>query len=185
MKSTNVILSALIAVLGLILIVNPQTSLMVIVIVTGIWVILTAVNDIIKTRAYSTDRVFRTVIIVRSIISLIIGFIAVILPVQTAGAFVKAVCIILAVYFLLKAASCLYVLILIKAEREISRRIFFSFLESAAAAVLLFVLNGEKLAKTIIIIIGVVLLAGGIIAALYNLKTAPLEVKPENVSDDE
>ena len=30
-----------------------------------------------------------------------------------------------------------------------------------------------------------VLLAGGLAVTLYNLKSAPLEIEPENVSDDE
>ncbi|MBO4404837.1 MAG: DUF308 domain-containing protein [Treponema sp.] len=184
MKTTNLIISALVSVLGLILILNPQTSLMVIVVVTGVWVILTALNDIIKTRVYSTDSVFRTLIITRSIISFVIGLIAVILPVQAAGAFVKAVCIVLAVYFALKAISSLYILIRIKAEREISKRLFFSFLESVTASVILFALNGEKVANTIIIVIGAVLLAAGVITILYTIKAAPI-VKDESKSDGE
>ena len=158
---------------------------MVIIIVTGVWIILTAVNDLLKIKLFPGDKILHIMIITRSLLSISVGLLAVILPLKTAGALIKTVCILLAVYFVLKALSIIYMLVHIKADREINKRLLFSLIEAIAAAVVLFILNGEKVLELIIRITGAVLLVGGAAVAAYNFKAAPLEVKPEKVSDDE
>ncbi len=175
MRSTNIILSTLVAILGLILIVNPETSLTVIVICCGVWIILSAANDILKIRKISDDRVFFWIIFSRCILSMIIGLLAIILPVQTAGAIVKTIFLILALYFAIKAITTIYVMIRLKAGPVTNKIFFFSLVESIAAVIIFTLLNGESVATMLIRIIGAVLLLGGIIFAVYNLKANPIE----------
>ena len=102
-------------------------------------------------------------------------FPAIILPVQTAGAIVKTIFLILALYFAIKAITTIYVMIRLKAGPVTNRIFFFSLIESIAAVIIFTLLNGETVATVLIRIIGCVLLLGGIIFAVYNLKASPIE----------
>lgn len=170
MKSTNIILSSLIAVLGLILLINPLTSLAVIVVCAGVWIILTSLNDIYEAYKTSENPYFRRAILIRALISIAIGLAAVILPIKSAGTIIELCLTILAIYFIFKALLSLFLIFTANAGTAINRQMLFTVMQSVLAAVILFLLNGESVAEVIMRIIGAVLLSGGLITAVYYFR---------------
>ena len=76
----NVILGILTAIIGLLVAVNPEASLEVIVVLLGVTAIVNSFYSLKSVRILSDDSAFRKTVIVRSLIGLIAGLVAVIFP---------------------------------------------------------------------------------------------------------
>ena len=75
MNKNNVIIGALVALLGLIVLINPADSIRVVVVLIGIAAIINGIYEFVKIRSLSNDSAFRTTVTVRSACSIVLGLV--------------------------------------------------------------------------------------------------------------
>ena len=104
----RIFLGILSAVVGLLAVINPQSSIEAIVILIGIGAIVNGINSILKVKRFSFSPYFERTVIIRSVAGILVGILAVILPFAFFNMVQKIVRILLyiqAVFLLLSAIS--------------------------------------------------------------------------------
>ena len=76
----RIFLGILSAVVGLLAVINPQSSIEAIVILIGIGAIVNGINSILKVKRFSFSPYFERTVIIRSVAGILVGILAVILP---------------------------------------------------------------------------------------------------------
>ena len=76
----RIFLGILSAVVGLLAVINPQSSIEAIVILIGIGAIVNGINSILKVKRFSFSPYFERTVIIKSVAGILVGILAVILP---------------------------------------------------------------------------------------------------------
>ncbi|WP_288569633.1 DUF308 domain-containing protein [uncultured Treponema sp.] len=173
----RIFLGILSAVVGLLAVINPQSSIEAIVILIGIGAIVNGINSILKVKRFSFSLYFERTVIIRSVAGILVGILAVILPFAFFNMIQKIVRIILYIQavFLLLSAISEFILV---SGTENSAPFLTEAVCSIFIAVLLFMLPadfGVRLVRAA----GVLILISGIIFAFREWKSSPTEVEAE------
>lgn len=183
MNFVNIILSVLIFVLGLAMVIAPTQLLGFLVIVLGAGAIVLGLYDIIKVRKIAEDSKYRLAVVIRGVVSLIIGVLAIILPIKVAQAAIGAMQIVLGIYLVLCAVVDFYLVVKLHQLSIPAKAMAGKALVCFAVGVLLFVLKAETIANVIMRIIGVVIMLGGVAFLVYTIVKKPTVVEPDSVRD--
>ena len=173
----RIFLGILSAVVGLLAVLNPQSSIEAIVILIGISAIVNGINSILRVKDFSFSPYFERTVIIKSVAGILLGILAVILPFAFFSMIQKIVRIFLYIQaaFLLLSAITEFILIF---GTENSAPFTAEAFCSIFIAILLFMLPadfGVKLVRAA----GVLILISGIIFAFKEWKSAPTEVEAE------
>lgn len=190
MKNTNYAIFGGISVLGLLILIFPTFWINLVVFVVGLGAIAYGLYNLIVTRRIFQDSIYETVILVKSIFSIVIGTLSVIIPLAVADTMWKAMIYLLIVYLILAAIIGFYSVSLLKST-EIDRKHFvFENLSLLLLAAVLIVILPEKLGIFIVRLIGVAAFAVGIFMitlqffAQKNVANAEVvEIKDAEVSE--
>ena len=184
MNKSNLILSIIVAVLGLVVLVIPETFIKIAVILMGAATIIEGLNSLIKVRPLLEDKAFRRLTLIRGLASILIGLLAVCLPLvffNTVQGVIRVMLYVLAVYLIVSAVAELFLVAQLNQNGISSRNhkiqaIWFFI------AVMLFLLPAN-FGVIIVRILGAVLIVCGIGYALYCWHNRTTEVQPENLRD--
>ena len=186
----NMILGILTAIIGLLVAVNPETSLEVIVVLLGVSAIVNSFYSLKSVRILSDDSAFRKTVIVRSLVGLIAGLVAVIFPFAMADIIqrvVKLLLVVLGCYLVVSAILGFVMLSRLSGAPESKKNLLVEIMCSILIAVFLFILPAD-FGVRIIRILGIVLAVFGALYTLYAFrkkKVVKLNTDDVTVNDAE
>ena len=121
MKKFNWAFFAGMALFGLLVLIFPKFWINLVVFVTGLGAIAYGIYNLTFTRRIFQDSMYETVILIKSIFSIVIGIISVFLPIAVADLMLRTMIYVLIVYLLLAAIIGFYSVSLLK-NTEIERK---------------------------------------------------------------
>ncbi len=186
MTKSNFLLGIFAAVIGLLVLVQPDTSIKVVTIILGMTAVIRGINDFVRIRTLSDDSVFKTTVFVRGAVSLVIGVFAICLPLaffNTAQTMIRVLLYIQAVYLILSAIAGFF-LVAKLGNTQSTKNFKTDAAFSVVIAIFLFLLPAN-FGVILVRIIGLVLLVSGACYALYSWRNQELVVTPDSVQDAE
>lgn len=186
MKRWYLFSGILAALLGLLIIIFPAFWIKLVVIIIGLAAIAYGIYSIKFTKEISEELSYRRTILIKSIVSIVAGLMAVLFPLAIGGAAWTAMIWVLIIYLLLSAAAGFYAAALLKDSGVERKRYIIENLLLLATAVILILISPRALGNAIIRLIGIIVLAGGIALVIFDLISAKNEVEAEvNVKDED
>ena len=186
MDKTGITFGALVAIIGLIVFVAPEASVKVVVILLGAGAVANGFYNLFRVRLLSQDSVYRSTVLTRSIVSIIVGVLAVFLPFaffSAATAVVRVMLYVLAVYLILSAVAELFFITILNRE-QIPTRMFATEAASSLLVALVLFLLPANFGLLIIRFLGLALLLMGVCYALYAWKNQSIVISDSDVRDD-
>ena len=181
MKRWYLFSGILAALLGLLVIIFPSFWIKLVVVIIGLAAIGYGIYCLKFTKALSEDIYYRRTILIKSIVSIIAGVMAVLFPLAIGGAAWTAMIWVLIIYLLASAAIGFYAAALLKDSGVERKRYIIENLLLLAVAVILILISPRALGNAIIRLIGIVVMVAGISLILFDLLTSKNEVKAEVV----
>ena len=169
MKRWYLFSGILAAILGLLVIIFPSFWIKLVVVIIGLAAIAYGIYSLRFTKAISDDISYRRTIIIKSIVSIIAGLMAVLFPLAIGGAAWTAMIWVLIIYLLASAAIGFYAAALLKDSGVERKRYIIENLLLLAVAVLLILISPRALGNAIIRMIGVVVLIAGVGLILFDI----------------
>lgn len=187
MKRWYLFSGILAAVLGLMVIIFPSFWIKLVVVMIGLAAIGYGIYCLKYTKVLSEDTGYRRTILVKSIVSIVAGLMAVLFPLTIGGAAWTVMIWVLIFYLMISAAAGFYAAALLKDSGVERKRYIIENLLLLAVAVLLILLSPRDLGMAIIRLIGVVVLLGGAALIVFDVVTNRGEVKADvvEVKDEE
>ena len=167
------------ALLGLLVIIFPSFWIKLVVVIIGLAAIAYGIYCLKFTKALSDDIYYRRTILIKSIVSIIAGVMAVLFPLAIGGAAWTAMIWVLIIYLLASAAIGFYAAALLKDSGVERKRYIIENLLLLAVAVILILISPRALGNAIIRLIGIVVLVAGIALILFDVLTSKNEIKAE------
>ena len=176
---------SLAAIAGLLLIIFPEFWIRFIVTVLGLSAIAYGVYNLKYEKALFADTTYERTILIRSIVSIVIGVMVTIFPLTLAKAAWNAMRIILIIYLILSATAGFYAAALLKNTDIDRKRYFIENLILVGLAVVLIFLS-DNLGVVIMRLVGVIGMIGGIALAVYEIISQKKQViTTDSASDSE
>ena len=169
MKRWYLFSGILAAILGLLVIIFPSFWIKLVVVIIGLAAIGYGIYSLKFTKAISEDVSYRRTIIIKSIVSIIAGVMAVLFPLAIGGAAWTAMIWVLIIYLLASAAIGFYAAALLKDSGVERKRYIIENLLLLAVAVVLILISPRALGNAIIRMIGVVVLIAGVGLILFDI----------------
>lgn len=186
MKRWYLFSGILAALLGLLIIIFPAFWIKLVVIIIGLAAIAYGIYSIKFTKEISEELSYRRTILIKSIVSIVAGLMAVLFPLAIGGAAWTAMIWVLIIYLLLSAAAGFYAAALLKDSGVERKRYIIENLLLLATAVILILISPRALGNAIIRLIGVIVLVGGIALVIFDLLSSKNEIQAEvSVKDEE
>ena len=181
MKRWYLFSGILAALLGLLVIIFPSFWIKLVVVIIGLAAIAYGIYSLKFTKALSDDIYYRRTILIKSIVSIIAGVMAVLFPLAIGGAAWTAMIWVLIIYLLASAAIGFYAAALLKDSGVERKRYIIENLLLLAVAVILILISPRALGNAIIRLIGIVVLVAGIALILFDVLTSKNEITAEVV----
>lgn len=188
MKTKNIILGAVLALIGILMVAIPEACIRAVVVLVGAAAVAFSVYNLLVVYKQTEDAAFKKTILIKGIITFIVGLVAVICPIvlmKTMDVIWKIISIILSVYLILYGGVSVYSAAKLKPHfPQESRRLIFEALICVAIAVLMIIISIDSFVRAFIQIVGI----GGILIGLImivveivvNKRTSePAEAKAE------
>ena len=174
------------ALVGLLVLIFPAFWIKLVVVIIGLAAIAYGIYSLKFTKAISDDIYYSRTILIKSIVSIIAGAMAVLFPLVIGGAAWTAMIWLLIIYLLASGASGFYAAALLKDAGVERKRYIIENLLLLAIAVVLILISPRALGNAIIRLIGIVVLIAGVGLILFDIFTHRSEVKAEvvEVSDE-
>ena len=190
MKRWYLFSGILAALLGLLIIIFPSFWIKLVVVIIGLAAIAYGIYCLKFTKEISDDTYYRRTIIIKSVVSIIAGLIAVLFPLTIGGAAWTAMIWVLIIYLFASAAIGFYAAALLKDSGIDRKRYIIENLLLLAVAVILILISPRSLGNAIIRLIGIVVLVAGIALIVFDIianknviKADVVEVKDESETD--
>ena len=183
MKKGSLFLGFLICLAGLLLLIIPKFVINVLVILLGIEAIINGIYGLIYMRRLIPDSSFQYTVVIRSMLSIIIGLLAVFLPLKFAQAMWTIMLFTLAVYMIISALMEMYLLGKLRTTSVERRPFIFEAIISVAAAILMFII-GARNGTVFVRIVGAIALIAGVLFLILMWKNRPIVQEPVEVVDD-
>ncbi len=187
MKKTYWVIGGVLLVAGVILTAAPVFVVKALVVLLGLGAIADGIYSLMYEKSISPNTTFQKTILYKACANVVMGLIAVIVPLFIAKTAWFAITYILGVYLVISAFGGLFASSQLKDSAVDRKAITVESLFHLVAAVLLFLIGPEKLGKSIIRIIGILTLAAGIVLLtiqVLRMKNTTV-VKDVEVRDEE
>lgn len=192
-KTKNIVFGGILAVIGLLMLINPGACINAVVVLVGLTAIAAGGYNLFYTLKNITVPEIKKMILIKSIVSIVIGLVAVICPfalVKTVTSIWKIISYILAVYLILFAATNVYSSI--KFRKTASDDFKKNLIEGIICfliAVLLFIIPIEEVGLTIVRVLGTISIIIGAVLIFVEVgiarRTTVVSKEDVNVVDDE
>ncbi len=184
MKTKNVILGAILAILGIIMIAKPDACIKAVVTIVGAAAVVFSIYNLLFVYKQCEDPVYKKTLFIKGIATFVVGLISVICPfvlVKTVATIWKIISIVLAVYLILYAGVSVYSSAKLRAKfAEESKKLLFEALIFVAIAILLIIIPIEQFGIAFVRIVGL----GGLIVGLVMVGVE-IVVSKRTASDEE
>ncbi|MBS7265862.1 MAG: DUF308 domain-containing protein [Treponema sp.] len=177
MKRWYLFSGILAALLGLLVIIFPAFWIKLVVVILGLAAIAYGIYSLKITKVISDELNYRRTILIKSIVSIVAGLMAVLFPLAIGGAAWTAMIWLLIFYLLISAAAGFYAAALLKDSGVERKRYIIENLLLLAAAVVLILISPRSLGNAIIRLIGIVVLVAGLALILFDVFSARGEVQ--------
>lgn len=176
MKTKNIVLGGILAVIGLLMLINPGACINAVVVLVGLTAVVIGGYNLFYTYKNCTVPQAKKMILIKSIVSIVIGLIAVISPfalVKTVASIWKIISIVLGVYLILFAAAGIYSGIKYKSENpEDFKKNLTEGIICVLIAILLFIIPVGAVGLTIVKALGVIGIIVGAVLILVEVGIA-------------
>lgn len=172
MKRWYLFSGILAALLGLLVIIFPAFWIKLVVVILGLAAIAYGIYSLKITKVISDELNYRRTILIKSIVSIVAGLMAVLFPLAIGGAAWTAMIWLLIFYLLISAAAGFYAAALLKDSGVERKRYIIENLLLLAAAVVLILISPRSLGNAIIRLIGIVVLVVGLALILFDVFSA-------------
>ena len=172
MKRWYLFSGILAALLGLLVIIFPAFWIKLVVVILGLAAIAYGIYSLKITKVISDELNYRRIILIKSIVSIVAGLMAVLFPLAIGGAAWTAMIWLLIFYLLISAAAGFYAAALLKDSGVERKRYIIENLLLLAAAVVLILISPRSLGNAIIRLIGIVVLVVGLALILFDVFSA-------------
>lgn len=172
MKRWYLFSGILAALLGLLVIIFPAFWIKLVVVILGLAAIAYGIYSLKITKVISDELNYRRTILIKSIVSIVAGLMAVLFPLAIGGAAWTAMIWLLIFYLLISAAAGFYAAALLKDSDVERKRYIIENLLLLAAAVVLILISPRSLGNAIIRLIGIVVLVAGLALILFDVFSA-------------
>ena len=169
------------AVLGLLIIIFPAFWIKLVVIMLGLAAIAYGIYSLKFTKTVYDDSYYKKTILIKSIVSIVAGVMAVLFPLAIGGAAWSAMIWVLIIYLLLSAAAGFYAAALLKDSGVERKRYIIENLLLLATAVILILISPRSLGNAIIRLIGIITLVAGVVLIVFDIFSSKDEVKDDVV----
>ena len=177
MKRWYLFSGILAALLGLLVIIFPAFWIKLVVVILGLAAIAYGIYSLKITKVISDEINYRRTILIKSIVSIVAGLMAVLFPLAIGGAAWTAMIWLLIFYLLISAAAGFYAAALLKDSGVERKRYIIENLLLLACAVILILISPRSLGNAIIRLIGIVVLVAGLALILFDVFSARGEVE--------
>lgn len=181
MDKNKIFLGFVTAALGLFLLISPDTFISFIVIILGVAAIIDGVFILAATRDLIIDPQYKLIVTVRGVLSIVVGLLAVILPIAVAAVIWKAMAYTLAIYLIISAGMQIYTITKLHRNGIMVRQSMIEVASSILIALVLFVIPAQTAGHFIIRLFGIALLVVGIGLLVIQWKSRPEVVLPDSV----
>ena len=176
MKRWYLFSGILAAILGLLVIIFPAFWIRLVVEIIGLSAIVYGIYSLKFTKAISQDTGYRRTILIKSIVSIVAGLMAVLFPLAVGGAAWTAMIWLLIIYLLISAAFGFYAAALLKDSDIDRKRYIIENLFLLAIAVLLVLISPRALGNAIIRLIGIITLVADVVLIIFDVLSSKKEV---------
>lgn len=185
MDKNKLFLGFMTAALGLFLLISPDTFISFFVILLGLAAIIDGIFILTATRDLIIDPQYKLIVTVRGILSLVVGLLAVVLPIAVAAVVWKAMAYTLAVYLLLSVGMQVYTITKLHRNGIMIRQSMIEAASSLVLALVLFIIPAQVAGHFLIRLFGIILLVIGLGLVIIQWKSRPEVIIPDSVEDAE
>lgn len=183
MRKTYMVIGILAIIIGLLMLIVPQQCVKIIVIILGFFSVGNGLFNLLHIRKKVADPDFIKTINIRGTISIIVGFLAIILPLTFAGILWTIMVYALAFYLLISSGMEIYGIKKMDQVGINTKPYIAEIIGSVIIAIILFIIPAE-IGTFLIRILGIIIILAGIILLLAKTKREPLIVYAEEVPND-
>ncbi len=181
MDKNKLFLGFMTAALGLFLLISPDTFISFFVILLGVAAVIDGVFILAATRDLIIDPQYKLIVTVRGVLSVVVGLLAVILPIAVASVVWKAMAYTLAIYLIVSSVMQIYTITKLHRNGIMIRQSMIEVASSLTLALVLFIIPAQSAGHMIVRLFGIVLLAIGIGLFVIQWKSRPEVVIPDSV----
>lgn len=164
MKKMNWILGAVLSVVGLLILIFPAACVKMIAVLLGLTAVAYGIYTLVESKKlFENFSFFKTATFIKSICSIVIGILTVILPLTIATTAWKIIVYVFAIFLILAAAFGFYSASVLKEKIVDRKRANLENFSLLLGGVLLILISPEKLGHVIISIVGILILLIGIV----------------------
>ncbi len=183
MRKTYIGIGVLAIVIGLMMLIVPHQCIKAIVIILGIFSIGNGVYNLFTIRKLIADSDFAMTITIRGIISIVVGLLAILLPLVFAGFLWTIMVYTLAFYLLISSGMEIYGTIKMKKVGINTKPYVAEIIGSIVIAIILLIIPAE-IGTLIVRLLGLAIMLIGVGLLFFETKSKPLIVYAEEVPND-
>ena len=181
MDKNKLFLGFMTAALGLFLLISPDTFISFFVILLGIAAVIDGIFILAATRDLIIDPQYKLIVTVRGVLSVVVGLLAVILPIAVAAVVWKAMAYTLAIYLVISAGMQIYTITKLHRNGIMIRQSLIEVASSLTLALVLFIIPAQTAGHMIVRLFGIILLIIGIGLFVIQWKSRPEVIIPDSV----
>ena len=181
MNSNKYIFSLLVTVAGILMIVSPEVFFKMGVIILGIAAAIDGLFVLVTTRHLIIDPHYRLMMTIRGILSIVVGTVAVILPIVTAAIIWKIMAYVLGGYLLVSAGLEVYGILKLHRNGIMIKQSLIETIVLVILAIALFIIPSKTAGGIIVGICGALLIFAGVFSAFLQWRNRPITVVPDSV----
>ena len=185
MDKNKLFLGFVTAALGLFLLISPDTFISFFVILLGVAAVIDGIFILGATRNLIIDPQYKLIVTVRGVLSVVVGFLAVVLPIAVASVVWKAMAYTLAVYLLISVGLQLYTISKLHRNGIMIHKSLIEAASSVLLAVVLLIIPAQAAGHFIIRLFGIILMLTGAGLFVIQWKSRPEVIIPDSVEDAE
>ena len=183
MKKYGIVIAAMSAVIGLMVLASPEEFVKMIVIILGVVALANGCFNLSFARSFEKKSFYRENILIRGWSSIAVGLLAIFLPLVFASALWTVMLYIMAIYLLFSAGFELYGVSKLNDSSIEKKRYVAEALISIFFAIFLLIVPG-KIGLMLVRLFGLFLIACGIVLGFTFIKNRTLVIEPDSVYDD-
>ena len=185
MDTSGIGLGLMVSAIGLILLAAPEASIKIAIIMMGLAALLNGIHELLTTRKQAQEPLVQKTIIVNSVAGIVIGIVAVAMPLiffGAAQAVLRIMIYITAVYLVLSAVAQIFVALKLGLAGIPSGPLLARAGAFIIAAIVMFMIP-KNFGIVITRILGLLMLLSGVCIALYAWRNRSYVITPEEVKD--
>lgn len=181
MDKNKFILSLMVAIVGLLMIISPTAFIALAVILLGLAAVVDGIFIMVATRNLILDPDYKLMMTIRGVMSIVVGAVAVLLPLVIAAIAWTIMAYVLAGYLIVSAGLEIYGITKLHRNGIMINQSVIETVISLILAIALFVIPAEKAGGILVRICGVILLIAGCLNAFLQWRNRPITVVPDSV----